>query len=140
MKPVQLLALLLAAGCAQAAPRNQAAQEQGPRPDPIMNPEATQEAIMARIERDVRLPEGAAPLDSYARHYAWQQGRDGRRKVVAIYVSAPLAHGSGTPPGRDWVDDEAALPMIDDGGCDVISLRYDLVGQRIEQVVCNGVG
>ena len=142
MKPVQLLALLLlGAGCTQApaqnnmaAPvrNNQTAPEQALQPDPVMRPEVTQDALMDRIERDLRMPEEAMPLAAYNRYYAWQQRADGMRKVTAVYVGARGRNGE-----RHWVA-ESALPVIDDGGCDVISLSYDVASQRIERIGCNG--
>jgi hypothetical protein len=128
MKPLQLLAVLLAIGCAQApAQNNQSA------PQPAAGANAEQEAIMDRIEREVRLPEGAGQLATYARYYAWQQREDGVRKVIAFYL-----HLSGHEPGRYWVA-ENALPLILDGGCGMITLSYDVAAQRIEHVSCNGV-
>ena len=86
---------------------------------------------MDRIERDIRLPEGARPLAAYDRYYALRQDASGARLVAAVYV------GSRTP-GRHWVT-EAELPMIDDGGCHIVSLVYDLEAGRIQNVYCNGI-
>ena len=130
MKPVQCLALLLAFGCAEApAQNNQAA----PPSAGLTAVETEQEQLMERIERDVRLPEGAGPLTSYARYYAWQQREDGVRKVIAVYV-----HLSGHEPGRHWVA-ENELPLILDGGCSLVGLSYNVTEWRVEHVSCNGV-
>lgn len=134
MKPFQLLALFLAIGCAQAPAQNnqnapQPAAPAAPAP-PAAGTESEQQAIMDRIEREVRLPDGAQPLTAYGRFYAWQQREDGIRKVLAVYVT-------GESPGRHWVA-ENALPVVLDGGCGIISLSYDVAAQRIEHVVCNG--
>jgi hypothetical protein len=126
MKPVQLLALLLALACAPAL--GQAA----PPPASPVQASAEEQAIMDRIERDVRMPQEAGPLAAYHRYYAWRRRADGARKVVAVYVGARGGNGE-----RRWVA-ETALPVIDDGGCDVISLSYDVASQRIEQIGCNG--
>ena len=132
MKPLPLLALLLALGCAQAPAQN----NQG-TPQPA-TPPATEEqgrvALMDRIEREVRLPEGAGPLASYSRSYAWQQREDGLRKVVAVYDNL-----TGAAPGRRWVT-ETDFPLVMDGGCGLISLSYDVAARRIEHVTCNGEG
>jgi hypothetical protein len=139
MKPVQFLALLLAAGCAQApAQNNQAVPKQALQPDPVTRPDVAQEALMDRIERDVRLPEGAGPLASYVRSYAWQQSGDGVRKVAAVYVGEAIARQAKMAPGRHWVALDM-LPVIMDGGCAIISLTWDIATQRIEHVGCNGV-
>jgi len=125
MKP--LLALLLAFGCTQAPVQdNQALPPSPPRAD------AGQQAIMDRIEREVRLPEGAGALSSYARYYAWQQRPDGARKVVAVWQNL-----TGEAPVRHWVT-EREFPVIMDGGCGVVSLTWDVATQRIESVGCNG--
>lgn len=140
MRPVQLLALLLlAAGCAQAPAqnnaavpaRNKAAPEQALQPDPVTRPEVMQEALMDRIEREVRLPPDAGALATYARYYAWRDGKDGR-KVIAVWQNL-----TGERPGRHWVT-ERDLPVIMDGGCGVVSLTWDVATARVEHVACNG--
>jgi hypothetical protein len=137
MKPFQLLALFLILGCARApAHGNGAASQPTPQP-PAATANAEQQAIMDRIERDVRLPDGADPLAAYIRYYAWQRQPDGGRKVVAVYTA--FAAERPERPGRHWVA-EGALPMVDDGGCGIVSLRYDVAAQRIEEIVCNAVG
>jgi hypothetical protein len=131
MKPVQFLALLLACGCAEAPAQDNQAAPQPPAPAaPAAGSEAEQQAIMARIERDVRLPEGAGPLASYGRYYAWQDREDGVRKVLAIYVR-------GQEPGRHWVT-ETQLPLIMDGGCSIVELTWNVAEARIETIGCNG--
>ena len=131
MKPFQLLALFLTLGCAQApAQDNQNAPQSAAAPAGSTN--AEQQGIMDRIERDIRLPEGAGPLAAYARYYAWQERGDGVRKVIAVY-----ARLSGHAPGRRWVT-ETQFPLILDGGCALIGLSYDVAAQRIEHVTCNG--
>jgi hypothetical protein len=135
MKPFQLLALFLTLGCAQAPAQDNAGRNQAapPPPAPSAGNAAGQEAIMDRIERDVRLPQGASPLAAYSRSYAWQQRGDGVRKVVAVYENL-----TGAPTGRRrWVA-ETDLPLVLDGGCGLISLSYDVASQRIEHVTCNG--
>jgi hypothetical protein len=134
MKPFQLLALFFALGCAQAPAQDNAGSNQAASPPaPSASNAAEQEAIMDRIERDIRLPDGAGPLAAYARSYAWQQRGDGVRKVVAVYENL-----TGAPAGRRrWVA-ETDLPLVLDGGCGLISLSYDVATQRIEHVTCNG--
>jgi hypothetical protein len=120
-----LLALLFAFGCAQApAQNNQRASPTGT--------DTEQQAIMDRIERDVRLPEGAGALSTYSRIYAWHEGKDGTRTVVGYYQNL-----LGTPPGRRW-GTERDFPGIADGGCGVVRFSYDVATQRIENISCNG--
>lgn len=129
MKPFQLLALLLAAACAQAPAQN---NQSAIPPVGHSAAEAEQEQIMARIEHDIRLPGEARALDTYARYYAWHQDKDGARTVVGYYENL-----TGAAPGRHWVT-ERDFPLIADGGCGVVSFSYNLASQRIEQVRCNG--
>src|SRR5437868_6363333 len=117
MKSVQLLLLLLALNGAQAP----AQTGQSPAPAATIGA-AEQEAIMDRIEHGVRLPESAGPLASYARSYALREDARGTRIVAAVYVR-------GGTPGRRWVR-ETDLPMIEDGGCGIVSLLYDVPTQR----------
>jgi len=135
MRLALLLALLLALGCARAPAQK---EQNAPRPAPPAaapaGDYAEEQAIMDRIEREVRLPEGADPLASYERSYAWEQREDGVRKVIGVYLSPD----AGESRGRRWVA-ENALPMIVDGGCGMIRLGYDVATQRIEYVTCNGV-
>jgi hypothetical protein len=126
MKALRLLALLLPIGCAEAPAQNAAPDAQAAAPAD------EQAAIMDRIERDLRLPDGAGPLAGYSRYYAWQSREDGVRKVLAIYVREPN-------PAQRWVA-ETALPLIMDGGCGIVSLSYDVAAQRVEHIECNGEG
>lgn len=91
-------------------------------------------ATARRIERQVRLPEGAAPLAGYARFYY----RDARRRdvVVGQYYRSP------NPGMPSWPSPGIYLTLppvgVDDGGCDAVSLTYDPVGARITSIACNG--
>lgn len=89
------------------------------------------EALMARIEAGVAMPRESYPLASYERAYAWDPHAPGHSKVVAIYLHL------GGRPGRRWVAPDA-LPVVMDGGCGVVSLRYDIASGRIESIACNG--
>lgn len=133
MRLALLPALFLALGCAQTPAQNDqnAPQPVAPAAEPT-GAYAEQQAIMDRIERQIRLPEGADPLASYERSYAWQQREDGTRRVIGVYLIL-----DGESRGRRWVA-ENALPMIVDGGCGMIRLSYDVATQRIERVTCNG--
>lgn len=97
---------------------------------PAPLPEA--EPMMDRIEAAIAMPAGAGPLADYGRYYALESRTDGVRKVVAVYVREPS-------PRRHWVD-QNALPLVMDGGCDIVTLTYDFDADRIERVECNGEG
>jgi hypothetical protein len=95
-------------------------------------PSPEPEALMDRIESAVVLPAGAAPLSSYGRYYAWEDRSDGVRKVLGVYVVEPQ-------PQRRWVT-QNELPAVMDGGCDVVSVMFDLATDRIEWAECNADG
>lgn len=118
MKRALLLAFAILLGCAQAraAP-------------PPPSPTEEQARIMDRIEAEVRMPRGALPLADYGRYYAWKS-EDGVRKVVAVYVWEENGR-------RHWVAEDR-LPAIQDGGCNVVNLRFDVAADEIERVGCNG--
>ena len=128
MKSAPILAALLALSCEPALAQP---GDVVPRQPAAIAPTVEQTSIMDRIERDVRLPEDAGPLGSYVRYYALHQDSHGTRIVTGIYVRSRT-------PGRRWVE-ETELPMIDDGGCGVVSVNYDLAAQRIQNVYCNGL-
>lgn len=153
MKAIILLgAAFLASGCSAQVP-------------------SASEKLMDKIEQQVRLPEGASPLQHYARHYAFQQ--DG--KVIGVYVlRAPTSSQEGAeqatdygceemaidsgnvvgksvpcPPepepqneldagSRRWFSDYAKLPMIMDGGCGIVTVRFDPGKHVVEHASCNG--
>lgn len=119
MRTPRILLALLLLGCAQAQP--------AASPPP---PADEQARLMDRIEAEVRMPRGAQPLAEYGRYYAWRL-EDGRRKVAAVYYSEEN-------PRRHWVTEDR-LPAILDGGCNVVTLRFDVAADKIEWVRCNGV-
>ena len=104
------MSLALAALLAQAAP----------------HPTAEETALMDRIEREVRMPEGAQPLARYHRSYAWM----GDRTVIGIYEDF-----SPEPPARNWIEPDA-LPVLNDGGCSVITIFYYPATSRLN-LMCN---
>lgn len=98
--------------------------------------DAPNNSAMDLIERQVQLPEGAAPLDGYARYYAIEGN-----EIVAIYISLvdPTNPYYDLPRGqRRWLADHRNLPVINDGGCSVVSVRYDPVTRKADTPLCNG--
>ena len=87
-------------------------------------------AIMDKIEAAARLPAGAAPVAGYFRQYAWADIQ--KTKVTAIYQRS-------NTPGRRWIDFDD-LPMIDDGGCAVVELVYDVKTGGLDEIYCHGAG
>ena len=100
------------------------------------NAEAPHKSTMDTVERQVQLPIGAAPLDEYARYYAV----DGN-EIVAIYISLvdPTNPYYNLQRGqRRWLADHRKLPLINDGGCSVISFRYNPTTGKTDIPLCNG--
>lgn len=89
--------------------------------------------IMDRIEATLVMPPGASSLPLYGRYYAWEIRDDGVRKVLGTYVRGDR------PAERHWVR-QNELPLVLDGGCDIITLTYDVNADRIERLECNGAG
>ena len=100
----------------------------GTAPAPVADPNV----IMDRIEGTVVMPAGASPLPLYGRCYALESRDDGVRKVLGTYVREGR-------PERHWVN-QNELPLVMDGGCNIVTLTYDVDADRIERVECNGVG
>jgi hypothetical protein len=94
-------------------------------------------AVMNGIERQVQLPAGAQPVDSYARYYAM----DYTGRVIAEYTThvdwsnrqadLPIGH-------RRWLHDYGMLPGISGGGCRVVNIVYLPKEHRVASAVCNG--
>ena len=86
-----------------------------------------QERLMQAIEASVSLPPGASPLSTYRRHYAWAESQSGL--VEAVYVR-------GGEPDRLWLDRDH-LPIVQDGGCGVVTFSYDVASGRAKSLRCN---
>lgn len=89
-------------------------------------------AIVNHLESILVLPHQARPLSSYIRYYA-QEVIQGKKHIVATF----LYNGS---PGRLELIEAKKRPVIEDGGCDVLELRYSLADNRIISFACNGLG
>lgn len=88
--------------------------------------------MMDEIERQIQLPPEAKEFERYARYYTFDDGR-----VIGTYV----ASGGGDPliGKRLWVSDKRYLPTLMDGGCVIVNVVYDPIGQKIEHTFCNGL-
>lgn len=84
---------------------------------------------MNEIEALIKLPTGAEPLQEYSRYYAY--GRDG--EVIAIYAGRYLSKKSE----QRWLRNCRRLPMIMDGGCGVVNIRFDIRSKKTD-AWCNG--
>jgi len=121
-----------------------------------------QTQLMDDIEGLVKLPEGAAPLSKYARFYA----EDASGEIMGVYVipDPPLPADAGCSElqpdmslkpvdcdalpeaewqkvkanERQWLDQAADLPGINDGGCGIVTVLYLPSSRTIESATCNG--
>jgi hypothetical protein len=85
-------------------------------------------SIISDLERKIRLPSESGPLQSYDRYYFMHAPR-----ITGVYVRSK----SGTGSARQVK--EAELPSIQDGGCDVINLEFDIEQEEFIKLFCNGV-
>jgi hypothetical protein len=82
------------------------------------------------IESKVGILPGGRSLQDYRRYYAGRS-EDGKYFVVGIYIY-------DSKSGVDIVSYDK-LPVIFDGGCDVISVRYNFDDELVDSIKCNGV-
>jgi hypothetical protein len=82
------------------------------------------------LEGKVKMPKGAAPLNTLTREYAGRIER-GHRLIVGLY--------SGS--GGKIVIDESPAELNDttlDGGCGIVNVEYDLTIHRVINIRCHG--
>ena len=87
-------------------------------------------ADVVALERAVRLPKGAESIRAYARYYSLSD-EDGHSILVGDYLlQAP------DPPGRYL---RPVPGQMQDGGCSVVRVRFDLTKRRVLGALCNGL-
>jgi hypothetical protein len=122
------------------------------------------ERLAQQIEQTIVLPTGAEPLRAYGRNYAFR----GKNLIVAFYLipfpSKPEGAGCtivlpgnraractreeetegeslGAQAGTSrWYDTESAMPQALDGGCQQVSVLFQISTRKFVSVACNGVG
>jgi hypothetical protein len=92
-------------------------------------------AQVARIERGLRLPTGADPLQTYERYYTGTY-KGSRRLVLGALVGLQKLPREGSLA----IVKPAEMPAIADAGCGVIWLTYDLAAQKVRSIRCNPDG
>jgi hypothetical protein len=92
--------------------------------------------LAADIERQVVAAHPDVHLERFARFYA----HDGEGSVTAIYLFANEGHEPiiGKVGERRWTAREK-LPLVNDGGCWVINVKYNVPRHQLVSVECNGV-
>ncbi len=93
------------------------------------------EALADEIERQVVATHPEVALERFARFYALET--DG--SVTGIYLFANEGHNParGTVGERRWAA-PGELPLVYDGGCALLTLKYDVRRRRLNSVECNG--
>lgn len=86
-------------------------------------------ASLENLESRLRLPAGASAFGKYTRYYA-ADPKHGAHAIHGVLVT----HGDG---GLHVVPD-SRLPVIFDGGCNVINVYYDMDNALSLEVRCNG--
>jgi hypothetical protein len=129
-----------------------------------------QVALMDEIERSLVLPAGARPLQAYGRNYAYSgsdevtavyllpdapmpkgwtcsiSDKSGdrdctRAEVERMYRRDALNRARQTPAGvRRWHANSSGLPVVNDGGCMLVTVKYRISAHRVEFATCNGFG
>ena len=87
-------------------------------------------ALVAKVEKELVLPRSSKPLKEYKRYYfGILSGKE--RILGAVFVYKEGEAGA-------LIVKEAEAPQILDGGCGVIHLKYDVDGQKVISLFCNG--
>ena len=84
---------------------------------------------IARLEKKLVLPPGASPLPKYGRYYWGETSKNGK----VIYGTLSLDRKPGLRVGTRRPTD-----YILDGGCNFVSVAYDLSKDRVT-AWCNGL-
>jgi hypothetical protein len=93
---------------------------------------------ISQFEASIKLPDGfyngpKPLLTEYARYY-WGADYQGNRVVVGELVRADGNTAAGIYLGSD----SKISPVIPDGGCTVVHLKYDVVTAKVTMLKCNG--
>lgn len=137
MRSLATLTMLPAAALLAACPVAEAegtGQDDRNAPDTI-DPLADTDALIRAIEERIVMPEGAEPLESYTRYYS-RYDPNSNRSTEGGVVFGLLEQIEPGPRVARWMEEGVYAPM--DGGCSVITLRYRLATDTVEDIRCNG--
>ena len=87
---------------------------------------------MHQVDRAVRLHSGAGLLTSYKRFYTYGDNGD----VLGMFVGRGFDRDAAGE--RQWVENYKSFPLISDGGCGVVNVRFNVKTLKSE-TWCNGV-
>lgn len=116
-----LLATLALIGCGIAEPRKDSV--------------ATSDSVLATsIEGLVRTERSDLDVDKYIRLYT----RDGPDDIEGLYLIPIDDLPHGWKPGTSYWVKRSEFPIVMDGGCSVIEIRYNISSKTLVSVSCNG--
>lgn len=118
------------------------------------------EALMNKIEAQVKLPDGAKALNEYARYYVQRangevaavylipfydlaQSDERCEEILENFATRAVDCGPTKPDWlisageRRWVKDERELPFMSDGGCGQVTVIFNQARSAITSVRCN---
>jgi hypothetical protein len=96
-------------------------------------------ALLHKIESSLKLPNGAKPLVSYDRYYAYGVRR-GRKVLVGVFLDSLALPGiAEAAPGLHILEKESDLPVVHDGGCSVVTVVLDPHSPQEAEISCSGV-
>lgn len=128
---------LLPAAALLAACPNETGQNTTPVDrEPFTVPFPDSDQLIRNVESNIVMPEGAGPLESYTRHYGRETLFGESDRYGEGYVFGLLERVSDEPRTARWTEDP--LPHISDGGCSVVTLRYNIANDAVEEIRCNG--
>lgn len=90
---------------------------------------------ISEIEQILELPSKDAKLEEYVRHY-WGTMENG---VAILNGQFHLPWGDEEKPNTIHINDPDGPPMIFDGGCSVVNLRWNMRLKKLIAIWCNGV-
>ena len=86
------------------------------------------------VESLVKMPPGVRSIASYNRFYAIKV-EAGREMIWGTFLLTPLS----PPPPTVHIVRPEDMPAIQDGGCSVVNLLYDIREAKITSIFCNGL-
>ena len=90
------------------------------------------------IESIVRMPTGASPIAAYVRFYTGVVD-NGRKVIEGVYLARSVMQDMHRDIHTDVnVVIANDMPFINDGGCLMVTVYYDVDSEKITGVRCNG--
>jgi hypothetical protein len=90
-------------------------------------------AMIDKIEAMLIMPDGALPLSSYRRRYGGAI-EEGRRIIWGVFLLATMAPDDG----EITILDHRPESLVEDGGCLIVTLKFEVVSDRVLWIQCNG--